>query len=93
MSKPTPKPPVAVSIETQVLPLLHLARMAASLEAMLRGVNDNRRMLPQLNETLKNLGCLTDYGINVSDHVDAAILFASSLIEAHINGNLLEVGA
>lgn len=74
--------------ERHVYPLLHLARMAVVLEKMLADIDQSRQMLPELDLTLKKLGCLTDYGISITDHVDATILAATDLLEAHQHGPL-----
>lgn len=77
---------IEIDLEYHVLPVLQLARMAISLEHMLREIQASRDLLPALNESLKNLGCLTDYGQSVADYADGAILAAIDLIKAHAEG-------
>lgn len=72
-----------VDLETHVYPVLHLARMAISMEYMLFEIDSARNMLPGLDEHLKNLGLLTDYGQSVADYADSAILAATHLLEAY----------
>lgn len=77
---------IEIDLEYHVLPVLHLARMAISLEHMLRDIQTSRDLLPGLDESPKNLGCLTDYGQSVADHADGAILSVIDLIKAHAEG-------
>ena len=84
MSKPDTS--IEIDLESHVIPVLHLARMAISLEHMLREIDVARTLSPGLNESLKNLGCLTDCGQPVADHADGAILLAINLIQAHVEG-------
>lgn len=80
-----PNKGLEIDLELHVLPVLHLARMAVSMEGMLREIDDSRALLPKLDGTLKNLGCLTNYGQSVADHADGAILAAISLLEAYVD--------
>lgn len=81
---------IEVDLRFHVIPVLHLARMAIGLESMLREIDLSRAQLPHLNETLKNLGCLTEYGNSVAELADTAILSAINLIEAHMDGERLK---
>jgi hypothetical protein len=74
---------LAIDLESHILPVLHLARMAISMEHMLREIDAARALLPKLNDTLKNLGCLTDSGQPVAPDADGAILLAISLLETY----------
>lgn len=80
------KPTFEIDLERHVYPLLHLARMAVVLEKILADIDQSRRILPDLDRTLKQLGCLTDYGISLADHADVTILAAIDLLEAHQQG-------
>lgn len=91
MSNPTTEG-IEVDLRFHVLPVLHLARMAIAMESMLREIDVSRAQLSHLDETLKKLGCPTDYGNSVAEHADMAILSAISLIEAHMNGERLKYG-
>lgn len=75
-----------VNLELNVYPVLHLARKAIALEAMLAEIDAIRQISPELDERLKHLGLLTCYGESVADDADAAILGATDLLEAHQNG-------
>ena len=44
---------IEVDLRFHVIPVLHLARMAISMESMLREIDLSRAQLPHLNETLK----------------------------------------
>jgi hypothetical protein len=77
-----------IDLERHVYPLLHLARVAVSIERMLNEIEATRAMLPDLNERLKRLGLPTCYGQSVADHVDMAILVATDLLEAHQHGSI-----
>lgn len=81
MSKPTPGIPI--DLETHVLPVLHLARLAIALDWALREVDENRKIAPALNESLNNLGLMTDIGQPVAPHADMAILSAIRMIEVY----------
>lgn len=75
-----------IALEQHVYPLLHLARMAVTLEKMLAEIEATRGMLPKLHEQLKNLGLPSCYGQSVTDHADMVILAATELLEAHQQG-------
>jgi len=80
-----------VDLETHVYPVLHLARAAIAMEAMLYEIQSARTLLPGLDESLRNLGCSSDYGASVADYADLAILAATDLLEAHQSGPIFVV--
>jgi len=88
MSKPAT---FRVDLEMHVYPVLHLARVAVAMEAMLYEIQSARTLLPGLDESLKNLGCSSDYGTSVADYADLAILAATDLLEAHQTGPVFVV--
>jgi hypothetical protein len=83
MSKPVT---FELNLEMHVYPVLHLARMAVAMEHMLAEIDAVRDMLPDFHERLKSLGLCTCYGEPVADYVDAALLGASDLLQAHQAG-------
>lgn len=80
-----------LDLEMHVYPVLHLARMAIAMEAMLSEIEVTRGLLPDLHERMKNLGLPTNYGQSVADYADAAILGAIDLLEAHQSGPIFVV--
>jgi hypothetical protein len=81
MSKPAPG--FSIDLEQHVLPVLHLARLAVLLEGTLRDVDERRKISPALNESLNNLGLMTDIGQTIASDADMAILSAIHMIEAY----------
>jgi hypothetical protein len=78
-----PNTGIQIDFEIHVVPLLHLARMAITLEHAVRAVDDNRANLPELDTCLKQLGCITAMGESVAEYAGLALLSAINLIEAH----------
>lgn len=88
MSKPAT---FEIDLDMHVHPVLHLARVAIAMEAMLHEIEVTRGLLPDLHERLKNLGLPTNYGSSLADYADAAILGATDLLEAHQSGPIFVV--
>ncbi|MDP3424695.1 MAG: hypothetical protein Q8S32_13145 [Burkholderiaceae bacterium] len=85
------KPTFEIELELHVYPVLHLARMAVVLERMLADIDVARRIHPELDERLKSHGCITDYGCDIADQVDTAMLGAVDLLKAHQDGPVFVV--
>jgi hypothetical protein len=85
------KPTFVIDVDMHVYPVLHLARMAISMERMLEEIEVTRGLLPEFDERMKNLGLSTTYGASVADYADAAIFAATNLLEAHQAGPIYVV--
>ena len=72
-----------VSLENHVIPMLQFVRKAVELQAALREVDDARKLIPRLDETLKNLGCLTDIGQSIEEEISLVLLSAVDMIECY----------